>query len=140
MVYREGRSPVDVAWELYGEARELEAGAALDKAEAQAALARAQAMLEVAWAEHGAVTALERHLQAMSRAAKAPSSAEAAFARRTERVRADLARAKKKIEQGEAAVAEARATLEKKLDHLAERTRARMAAQAELEKLHPESR
>jgi hypothetical protein len=137
MVYREGRSRIDVAREEWARAREAEATAASAKGDAQAELARAEAALSLAWAEHGAATALERHLAALIRAGERVSrEAEAeplgedlsAAQRRAESARA-------KIGEAEAAVAAARTRLEAALDELTLRTKTRMEAESELEKL-----
>ena len=65
MAYRERKDPREIALELLREAYAAEANAAADKARAHAEVASRQAKLEVAWAEHGVATELERHVSAL---------------------------------------------------------------------------
>lgn len=68
MPYREGVSQLQVLRDAYVEALEHEARATVAKQQAELELLQTEAALEVAWANHGAQAALERHYEAIAAA------------------------------------------------------------------------
>jgi hypothetical protein len=124
-----------VAFDIFVEAQSRESQAAIDKANAAVRVAEAQAALELGWARLGAVTALERHLNALKNAAIIRKDRPPPLTNELEAAAQQIEAARAEIKSAENALAQARQGLQAATEALGEATRARMTAETEVRKL-----